>query len=146
MQKKNQRNRPPESVQIMYYRCKNLIVVIEDPKDIRNMGTVIRNVNALSVEKAYVVDPNQALPDDWQEMREKRSLSKSSGSAVKWSFVKRFDSTEDCLTNLVENRFISYDISPHIKGKHNAILEDVDFTVEAGDTGPIRFRIALKLD
>ena len=31
--------------QIKGYRCKNLIAVIEDPKDIRNIGTVIRNVN-----------------------------------------------------------------------------------------------------
>jgi hypothetical protein len=28
-------------------RCKNLIVVIEHPDDIRNIGTIIRNVNAL---------------------------------------------------------------------------------------------------
>jgi tRNA (guanosine-2'-O-)-methyltransferase len=29
------------------FRCKNLIAVIEDPEDIKNIGTVIRNVNAL---------------------------------------------------------------------------------------------------
>ena len=39
------------------YRCKNLIAVIENPKDIRNIGTIIRNVNALGVEKAYIIDP-----------------------------------------------------------------------------------------
>ena len=39
------------------YRCKNLIAVIEGPGDILNIGTVIRNVNALGVEKAYIVDP-----------------------------------------------------------------------------------------
>ena len=74
------------------FRCKHLIAVIEDPNDIRNIGTVIRNVNALGVEKAYVVDPRKALPDDWQDMRDRRSLSKVSVSAIKWSFVKRFDS------------------------------------------------------
>ncbi len=46
------------------YRCKNLIAVLEDPNEIINIGTVIRNVNALGVEKAYVVDPRRALPDD----------------------------------------------------------------------------------
>ena len=81
---------------IKQFVCKNLISVIEDPSDIKNIGTVIRNVNALGVEKVYVVDPRKALPDDWQEMREKPSLSKTSVSAVKWSFVKRFDSTDDC--------------------------------------------------
>jgi tRNA G18 (ribose-2'-O)-methylase SpoU len=31
------------------FRCKNLIAVIENPTDVRNIGTVIRNVNALGV-------------------------------------------------------------------------------------------------
>ncbi len=114
--------------EIKEYRCKNLIAVIEDPKDIRNIGTVIRNVNALGVEKAYVVDPRNALPDDWQDMRERSSLSKSSVSAVKWSFVKRFDSTESCLSHLETNRFTSIVTSPHIKGMQNATLDEVDYT------------------
>jgi len=70
--------------------CKNLIAVIENPTDIRNIGTVIRNVNALGVEKTYVVDPKNALPDDWQDMRERKSLSKTSVSAVKWSLSGAF--------------------------------------------------------
>ena len=109
-------------------RCKHLIAVIEDPHDIVNIGTVIRNVNALGVEKAYIVDPRRALPDDWQEMRERRSLSKTSVSAIKWSFVKRFDSTEDCIEHLEKNNFISMVTSPHVKGKKNAILHEVDYT------------------
>ena len=111
------------------YRCKNLIAVIEDPHDIRNIGTVIRNVNALGVEKAYIVDPRRSLPDDWQEMRERKSLSKSSVSAIKWSFVKRFDTTKDCLEHLEKNRFVSIVTSPHVKGKKNEILDEVDYTV-----------------
>jgi tRNA (guanosine-2'-O-)-methyltransferase len=43
------------------FRCKNLIAVLEDPENIKNIGTVIRNVNALGVEKVYVVDPKRAL-------------------------------------------------------------------------------------
>ena len=117
--------------EIRGYRCKNLIAVIEDPKDIKNIGTVIRNVNALGVDKTYVVDPRKSLPDDWQEMRERKSLSKTSVSAVKWSFVKRFDNTEDCIAHLQENRFVSIVTSPHIKGKKNAALEEVDYTLHA---------------
>src|SRR6185436_11998146 len=110
------------------YRCKNLIAVIEDPTDIRNIGTVIRNVNALGVEKVYIVDPRRSLPDDWQAMREARSLSKSSVSAIKWSFVKRFDSSEACIGHLKKNRFVSIVTSPHVKGRANATLDQVDFT------------------
>jgi tRNA (guanosine-2'-O-)-methyltransferase len=111
------------------YRCKNLIAVIENPDEMRNIGTVIRNVNALGVEKAYVIDPRRTLPDDWQDMRERKSLSKTSVSAIKWSFVKRFDSTEECIVHLKKNGFISVVTSPHIKGRKNGILEEVDYTV-----------------
>ena len=110
------------------YRCKNLIAVIEDPRDIRNVGTVIRNVCALGVEKTYIVDPRKALPDNWQDMRGRKSLADTSASAIKWSFVKRFDSTEECLLHLEKNRFVSVVTSPHVKGRNNVVLHEGDFT------------------
>jgi len=108
--------------------CKNLIAVIEDPKDVVNIGTVIRNVNALGVEKVYIVDPHKKLPDDWQEMRERKSLLGTSVSAVKWSFVKRFDSTDDCFDHLERKNFHSLVTSPHVKGKCNVYLHEGDYT------------------
>lgn len=115
--------------EIKEYQCKNLIAVIENPKFIENAGSVIRNVNALGVEKIYIIDPFKKLPDDWQEMREQKSLSRLSVSAIKWSFVKRFDSTEDCVAHLTKNNFQSIVTSPHIKGEKNCILHEVDYTV-----------------
>ena len=109
------------------FRCKNLIAVIEDPDEMRNIGTVIRNVNALGVEKVYVVDPRHSLSDDWQDLRERRTLSSVSVSAVKWTFVKRFDSTRDCLDHLEKNNFTSIVTSPHRKGHRNEILHEADF-------------------
>lgn len=96
----------------------------------KKIGTVIRNVNALGVEKVYVVDSRRALPEDWQEMRDKKSLSSTSASAIKWSFVKRFDSTEACLQHLENNRFISIVTSPHVKGRKNVILHEGDYTTQ----------------
>lgn len=116
---------------IRQFVCKNLIAVIEDPSDIKNIGTVIRNVNALGVEKVYVVDPRGALPKDWQEMREKPSLSKTSVSAVKWTFVKCFESTDDCFDHLEKNNFHSLVTSPHVKGKCNLYLHEGDYTEHA---------------
>ena len=113
---------------IKAYRCKNLIAVIEDPENIKNIGTVIRNVNALGVEKVDVVDPRHSLSDDWQDLRERPSLSSTSVSAVKWTFVKRFDSTADCLFHLRKKNFTSIVTSPHRKGHRNEILHDADFT------------------
>jgi tRNA (guanosine-2'-O-)-methyltransferase len=74
--------------------------VIENPEQIKNIGTVIRNANALGLEAVYVVDSKCGLADDWQDMRERKSLSATSVSAVKWTFVKRFESTEACLDHL----------------------------------------------
>ena len=116
---------------IKQFVCKNLIAVIENPSDIKNIGTVIRNVNALGVEKIYVVDPRKALPDDWHEMRERPSLSKTSVSAVKWSFVRRFDSTDECFDHLKKNNFHSVVTSPHVKGQQNIVLHEGDYTEHA---------------
>lgn len=113
------------------FRCKNLIAVIEDPQNPRNIGTVIRNVNALGVEKVYVVDSRRILSDDWQELRQEPKLSKLSVSAVKWTFVKRFDSTEECLAHLEKNRFVSIVTSPHVKGRTNVFLHEGDYTEHA---------------
>ena len=115
--------------EIKPFRCKNLIVVLENPTDMRNIGTVIRNVNALGAEKVYVVDPRRSLPDDWQDLRERKSISKISVSAVKWTFVKRFDSTDECFDHLEKNGFKSIVTSPHVKGKTCISLNEGDYTL-----------------
>lgn len=113
---------------IKNFRCRNLIAVIENPEQMVNIGSVIRNANALGVEAVYVVDPHRALPEDWQEMRDRKSLSATSASAVKWTFVKRFDSTGACLDHLESRRFRSVVTSPHVKGRTNHWLHEADFT------------------
>jgi len=114
---------------IKEFRCKNLIAVLECPTDVKNIGTVIRNVNALGVEKVYVVDPGRVLPDDWQDLRESKAVSKTSVSAVKWTFVRRFDSTDECFDYLESKNFRSIVTSPHVKGKTSIFLHEGDYTV-----------------
>jgi tRNA (guanosine-2'-O-)-methyltransferase len=126
--KRSARKRADE---IKPFRCKNLIAVLETPTDVKNIGTVIRNVNALGVEKVYVVDPRRSLPNEWQDLRDRKSVSKTSVSAVKWTFVKRFDSTDDCFDHLETKGFKSIVTSPHIKGKTSIFLHEGDYTVHA---------------
>ncbi len=114
--------------EIKEFTCRNLIVVLENPFDWKNIGTVIRNVNALGAEKVYVVDRAGKLPEHWQAMRENRTLFKKSASAIKWSFVKRFDDTQTCFDHLEKNGFKSVVTSPHVKGKDNVSLGSGDFT------------------
>ncbi len=113
---------------IKAFRCKNLIAVIENPDDERNIGTIIRNVNALGVEKAYIVTKRKSLPETWEDMRTKRKLSAVSASAIKWSFVKTFESTDLCMDHLTKNGFVSAVTSPHIKNCTNVVLHEHDYT------------------
>lgn len=110
------------------YRCKNLIVVLENPKTIENIGSTLRNIDALGAEKLYVIDGNNLLPNDWQTMRNRASLNKISASAIKWSFVKVYKNTKECIEYLNKNNFTSIITSPHIKGRNNVILEEGKYT------------------
>ena len=109
-------------------RCKDLIAVLENPKTIENIGSTIRNVNALGVDKLYVIDGYKLLPNNWNEMRGRKSLNAISASAIKWSYVKTFKTTSDCISHLNKNKFSSVVTSPHIKGKNNVILHDGKYT------------------
>jgi tRNA (guanosine-2'-O-)-methyltransferase len=126
--KKSKTSLRAKADKIKDFRCKNLIAVIEYPTDLRNIGTIVRNVNALGVEKAYVVTDHQSVPDDWQEMRGRRALNAISASAIKWSFVRKFHDTESCLGHLERNGFVSVVTSPHTKGRKNVILHEADYT------------------
>ncbi|MEQ8358958.1 MAG: RNA methyltransferase [Cytophagales bacterium] len=110
------------------HRCKNLIAVLEEPKDYKNIGQTIRNINALGVEKLYLIDSRDKVPDDWHEMRTNKPLNQASVSAIKWSFVKKFKSTKECLDHLNKNGFKSMVTSPHLKGKKNIILHEGKYT------------------
>ena len=61
-------------------------------------------------------------------MRDRRSLNKTSASAVKWTFVKRFEDTESCLKHLEKKGFISVVTSPYVKGKKSLYLHEGDYT------------------
>lgn len=110
------------------FRCKNLIAVLEEPQDLKNIGQTIRNINALGVEKLYIIDNKNKVQDDWQEMRVDPTLNKSSSSAIKWSFVKKFKTTEGCIDHLNKNGFISMVTSPHLKGRKNIVLHEGKYT------------------
>lgn len=110
------------------FRCKNLIVVLENPKTIENIGSTLRNIDALGAEKLYIVDGARLLPENWQEMRTRKSLNKISASAIKWAFVHPFPDTTSCINHLKKKGFVSVVTSPHLKGEKNVLLEDGDYT------------------
>src|SRR5690606_8341275 len=67
----------------------------------------------------------------WQELRNRRSVSKTSVSAVKWTFVRRFDGTDECLDHLEKKNFKSIVTSPHVRGKTSIFLHEGDYTMHS---------------
>ena len=109
-------------------RCTSLTAVLENPKTLENIGSVVRNIDALGVRKLYVIDGFNLLPDDWQTMRTRKKLNAISVSAIKWSYVRKFQDTKSCLSYLGKNKYASVVTSPHVKGKKNVDLSSADFT------------------
>lgn len=50
---------------------------------------------------------------------------------MKWTFVRRFDSTDACFDHLETKGFKSNVTSPHVKGKTSIFLHEGDYTVHA---------------
>jgi tRNA (guanosine-2'-O-)-methyltransferase len=109
-------------------RCNTLIAILENPKTMTNIGLVIRNIDTLGVSKLYVVDENNILPDNWNDMRSNRKLISLSASAIKWAFVKKFNTTKECLDHLETKQYDSIVTSPHILGETNVPLSEGSFT------------------
>lgn len=90
-----------------------LIAVLENPNYILNIGSVIRNVNGLGVDRLYVIDGMKRLEDDPEALRRRRTLLKHSSGAVQWTDIRRFDTSRQALDVLKKDGFISVGTSPH---------------------------------
>ena len=110
-------------------RCNTLICVLENPRNIGNVGAVIRNIDALGIGKLYVVDGFNIIPKDWNtQIRTNKQIKLISSSACKWAFIRRFDTTKECFEHLKAKHFISMCTSPHVKGKENTPLYKGNYT------------------
>lgn len=105
-----------------------LIAVLENPNYIINIGSVIRNVNALGVDRLFVVDGLKRLDDDPELLKNRKSLIKHSSGAVRWTEIQRFDTSRDCLDFLSRDGFVSVGTSPANAGKRHFALQDSDLT------------------
>lgn len=105
-----------------------LIAVLENPNYMINIGNVIRNINGLGVDKLFIIDGQHRLADNPEEIRQRKSLLKHSNGAVKWTFVKVFDTTESCIGFLSDNQFISVGTSPHPVCRKQVGLPESDLT------------------
>ena len=111
---------------IKHLRNKYFICVLENPTDIVNIASALRNISAFGVEKLYVIG-NKDITKDFEASRNNKRLTNLSVGANKWVFVKHFDSTKECILHLKKNLFTIVATSSHTKGT-TVNLYDSDFT------------------
>ncbi|MDO8741638.1 MAG: RNA methyltransferase [Candidatus Roizmanbacteria bacterium] len=113
--------------QIKHLQNKYFICVLENPDNLVNVASAIRNISAFGVEKLYVVGGVDVLKD-FESSRSNKHLSKISVGANKWVFVEHFDTTAECFTHLRKDLYTIAVTSSHQKGKANINLYEGDFT------------------
>jgi len=113
--------------QVKHLQNKYFICVLENPKDIMNIASTLRNVSAFGVEKIYVIG-NSNTVKDFETSRNHKKLTNLSVGSNKWVFVKQFDTAADCIAHLRKNRYTIAVTSSHIKGKENTYLYEEKFT------------------
>ena len=101
--------------------------MLENPKNIVNIASTLRNVSAFGVEKVYLIDTKNASPNVGLS-RSNRQLTKLSVGANKWIFVKYYSSTAECMAYLRKKGYTIAVTSSHTKGKDNLYLYEGTFT------------------
>lgn len=112
---------------VKHLRNRYFVCVLENPDNIINIASTIRNISAFGVEKLYIVG-NVDSSWDFESSRKNKRLSNLSVGANKWVFVRHFDTTSECITYLKKNRYTIAVTSPRKKGKNNIDLYDGIFT------------------
>ncbi len=112
---------------VKHLKNKYFIAVLENPMDIMNIASTLRNVSAFGVEKLYVVG-GQKIFRDFESSRKNKKLTNLSVGSNKWVFVKYFETTEECIAHLKKNLYTIAATSSHIKGRENINLYEGNFT------------------
>lgn len=84
---------------IKHLRNRYFICVLENPTDIMNIASTLRNVSAFGVEKLYIVGGKKIL-HDFESSRNNKRLTNLSVGTNKWVFVKCFTTTIECISHL----------------------------------------------
>ena len=112
---------------IKHLQNRYFICVLENPTDIVNIASAIRNISAFGVEKLYVVG-NKNIIRDFESSRTHKRLTNLSVGSNKWVFVKHFATATECISHLKKNLYTIAVTSSHKKGKENVNLYEETFT------------------
>lgn len=112
---------------IKHLRNRYFVCVLENPANILNIASVIRNISAFGVEKVYIVGGSDIL-HDFKSSRTNKRLTKLSVGANKWVFTKHFNTTNECIQHLRKNLYTIAVTSSHKKGKETIDLYEGVYT------------------
>lgn len=112
---------------IKHLRNRYFICVLENPDNLVNVASAIRNISAFGVEKLYVVGGTDILKD-FESSRSNKHLTNISVGTNKWVFVKHFDTTSECVSYLKKKLYTIAVTSSHEKGRENVNLYEGTFT------------------
>lgn len=112
---------------VKHLQNKYFICVLENPNNIVNIASTIRNISAFGVTKVYIIGGSYNLKD-FQSSRSNKNLLNLSVGASKWVFLKHFSSTKECIDHLRRNLYTIAVTSSHKKGKENINLHEGTFT------------------
>lgn len=113
--------------EVKHLRNRYFVCVLENPSNMINIASTIRNISAFGVEKTYIIGGPDHL-SDFKSSRNNKHLLKLSVGASKWVFVKHFDTTSECVAHLRKNLYTIAVTSSHEKGKGNTDLYEGTFT------------------
>ncbi len=104
--------------EIKHLQNKYSICVLENPRNLINIATVLRNVSAFGIEKLYVI--GGVSPKSFEESKKDGKLANLSVGSNRWVFLKYFETTEECIKHLRKNLYTiavtsSHDVSPRVK-------------------------------
>lgn len=113
---------------IKHLRNRYFVCVLENPTDIVNIASAIRNISAFGVEKLYVIGGLKNILRDFDSSRSNKRLIHLSVGSNKWVFVKYFNTTKACIAHLKKNLYTSVVTSSHQKESQNINLYEGTFT------------------
>ena len=114
---------------IKHLRSRYLICVLENPNDIKNIASTLRNISAFGVEKLYIAG-GIAGRLDFEVSRHNKQLTNLSVGSNKWVFVKYFATTSECVSHLRKNKYTIAVTSSHTKESNLLDLYEGTFTMK----------------
>lgn len=108
-------------------RNRELVVIIENPHSVIKFNDLVQNVIRLGATRIYIVDNRKPLSDDWKTFYLEQSDLKASNPDFVTNLSRRFDSSEECLKELVDNSFVSVGTTTAESSKHFYHVDEINY-------------------